>query len=81
MHTGKPLVVDNRGGWQYMIDHNKTGFLCNNERDFIYYGSILAYEPELRTEIAHNAYQKAQEISGLEVSVASWRKVFERIFN
>lgn len=81
MWTGKPLVVDNRGGWQYMIDHGKTGFLCNNERDFIYWGSRLAYEPELRNTIAENAYQKAQEISSLEASVASWRKVFERVFN
>lgn len=81
MHAGVPLVVDNRGGWQYMIEHGVTGFLCNNERDFMYYGSRLAYDLDLRNQIAYNARKKAEEISGLEISKESWRQVFEVIFN
>lgn len=81
MYSGKPLVVDNRGGWQYMIEHGISGFLCNNERDFIYWGSRLSYEHELREKIAENALARAKELSSLEVSTESWKKVFEKLFS
>lgn len=80
MYAGVPLIVDNRGGWQYMIEHGKTGYLCNHERDFMYYASHLAYNPDVRKEIALNAYQKAQELSSFEVSKASWESVFEKVY-
>lgn len=81
MFSGKPLVVDNRGGWQYMIDHGVNGFLCNHARDFIYYGSRLSYDLDLRQKIAENALKKAQELSSFEVSRDSWKKVFDRVYN
>lgn len=81
MMSGKPLVVDNRGGWKTLIEHNVSGFLCNNARDFIYHSSRLAYEDDLRLRIAENARKRAIELSSLEVSAASWKKVFERLFN
>lgn len=81
MYAGKPLVVDNHGGWQNMIEHGVTGFLCNHERDFMYWGTRLAYEPELREQIAINARNWAIENSCLAVSRASWERVFERVFN
>lgn len=81
MHSGKPLVVDKRGGWEYMIEHGKTGFLCEHERDFMYYGSRLAYDLDLRTEIAHNARERAQQLGGFEQSYDSWRRIFERVFS
>lgn len=80
MHSGKPLVVDNRGGWQYMINHKVDGFLCDTPRDFIYYGTRLAFEPELRQEIAINAKKKALELSSFESSKESWEKVFEKVY-
>lgn len=81
MFSGKPLVVDNREGWQHMIEHGKTGFLCNHERDFIYWGSRLAYEPELRVSIAERARERARELSGFKQSRESWKRIFERVFN
>lgn len=81
MMTGKPLVVDNRGGWKHMIEHGKTGFLCNHERDFIYFGSRLAYDLDLRDKIAHAAYKSAQDMASMEVSKASWQKVFDSLFS
>lgn len=80
MATGTPLVVDNRGGWRYMIEHGVDGFLCNHERDFIYYGSRLAYDFDLRKEIAHNAKVKWQKLGGFEVSSQSWNDVFDKVF-
>lgn len=81
MHSGKPLVVDRREGWIHMIEHRKTGFLCDNPLDFITYGSILAYNPSLRAEIAYNAKQRAIQLGGYEQSYNSWRRIFERVFD
>ena len=80
MYSGKPLLVDNRGGWQYMIDHGVNGFLCDSPRDFIYWGSRLCYEPELREKIATNALEKAKSLSSFEVSKESWKQVFEKVY-
>lgn len=80
MYSGVPLIVDRRAGWMYMVEHGVTGFLCKHERDFIYYASKMAYEPELREQIAINAYKRATELSSLEVAKDSWEKVFNMIF-
>lgn len=81
MYSGKPLVVDNRGGWQYMIEHGHTGFLCNTQQDFIYWGTRLAYEYDLRQFIARNALKRAKELSSFEASKASWQKIFEQVYS
>lgn len=79
MSSGSVLIVDNRGGWKQLVDHGKTGWLCDHERDFIYYASKMAYEPELRNEMAHNAKIRAEELGGKAASEASWEEVFELI--
>lgn len=81
MYSGVPLVVDDRGGWKTMIEHGISGALCKDQRDFIYWGSRLAYEPELRYAFAEKAKQRAEEISSYEVASKSWSKIFERVFN
>lgn len=80
MYSGKPLVVDNRGGWKTLVEHGVTGFLCNHERDFIYYGSRLAYDFDLRSSMAEKAREKARELSSLQVAMESWKKVFETVY-
>ncbi len=79
MASGSVLIVDNRGGWKQMVEHGKTGWLCDHERDFIYYASKMAYEPELRAEMADAARLRSLELGGLEASKASWNSVFEEI--
>lgn len=81
MASGSVLIVDNRGGWRQMVDHGKTGWLCDHERDFIYYASKMAYEPHLRDDMAEAARQRGLELGGLEASTASWEEVFEAIGN
>jgi len=79
MASGSVLIVDKRGGWMRMIEHGRTGFLCSCPRDFIYYASKMAYEPEARNEIARRALRRGQELSGEEPSKKSWKEVFEYI--
>jgi hypothetical protein len=79
MASGSVLIVDNRGGWQQMVEHGKTGWLCNHERDFIYHASKMAYEPNLRDDMAEAARERGQLLGGLEQSCASWAEVFEEM--
>ena len=79
MSSGSVLIVDNRGGWRQMVEHGKTGWLCDHERDFIYYASKMAYEPQLRAEMAEAGRLRALALGGLEASVASWEEVFEEL--
>jgi len=79
MASGSVLIVDNRGGWKKQVEHGVTGWLCDHERDFIYYASRMAYEPTLRADMAEAARQRGLALGGLEASVASWEEVFEAI--
>ncbi len=79
MASGSVLIVDNRGGWRQMIEHGKNGWLCNHERDFIYYASKMGYEPELRREIAEAARTRGIELGGMDASRSSWEAVFKEI--
>lgn len=79
MSSGSVLIVDNRGGWQQIVEHGKTGWLCNHERDFIYYASKMAYEPNLRSDMAAAARLRGQELGGMEASAASWQELFQTI--
>lgn len=77
MASGSVLIVDNRGGWRLMVEHGKTGWLCDDPRDFVYYASKMAYEPHLRDDMAAAAQERGLLLGGLEASVASWEMVFE----
>lgn len=79
MASGSVLIVDNRGGWQQMIEHGRTGWLCNHERDFIYYASKMAFEPHLREDMAEAARERGLTLGGMERSRASWESVFANI--
>lgn len=76
MSSGSVLVVDNRGGWRQMVEHGKTGWLCDNERDFIYYASKMAFERHMREDMACAARERVQQLASLKASAESWREVF-----
>ncbi len=78
MASGSVLIVDNRGGWRQMVEHGKTGWLCSNERDFIYYASKMACEPNLRDDMAEAARARGLELGGLDVSLRAGRKCWRR---
>jgi glycosyltransferase involved in cell wall biosynthesis len=79
MASGSVLIVDNRGGWQQMIQHGVTGWLCDDEQDFVRYASQMAGNPNQRLEIALAARKRLDEIAGKESCAGSWRDILSQL--
>jgi len=77
MSSGSVLIVDDRGGWQEMIKHGETGWLCKDNRDFIYYSSRMAYEKDEREKMAKRAKEYFSDvINNKELSKKDWEETF-----
>jgi glycosyltransferase involved in cell wall biosynthesis len=74
--SGSILVVDNRGGWQQLIEDGVTGWLCNDNREFVYKASRCAFESEERDRMRLLARQRLDRW-GLSASMDSWAQVFQ----
>jgi len=79
MSSGCLLIVDKRGGWIEQVEHGKTGFLCENDRDFVYYSSRAAYETEERRKMTENARDWLTTNWGMESSKKEWAAVFNKV--
>lgn len=79
MASGSVLVVDKRGGWEQMVEHGKTGWLCESPGDFIAYASKMAWEPHYREDMAAAARERGLALGGMDASLESWKAVFESI--
>ena len=78
MSSGSILIVDNRGGWTEMIKNGETGWLCNNQREFIYYSSRMAYEQDEREKMALRAKEYfCDVINNKENSKKDWEDIFK----
>lgn len=77
MASGCLLIVDNRGGWKELVQHKQTGFLCDDEREFVYYASRAAFEPEERRQMTLAARRWLDEHWGLESAKREWRSFFD----
>ena len=78
MSSGSVLIVDDKGGWQEMVEHGKTGWLCKDSRAFVYYSSRMAYEKDERDKMAKAAKEKLLEINNKEKCKESWKAIFEK---
>lgn len=81
MSSGSVLIVDNRGGWRQMVEHGKTGWLCSNPREFIYRASQMAFEPNMRADMAAAAKERLSLLAGRAASVETWGRIFDEIGN
>lgn len=76
MSSGSVLVVDNKGGWKVLVDDGKTGWLCNDQREFVYKASRAAYEVEETNTMRLAARNKIEDRWGKESAMKSWENVF-----
>ena len=80
MAAGVPLVVEARGGWNEMICHGRTGYLCRTDDEFAYYAARLAYDEEHRLEIARRARAAVvEELAEPGVLGLAWQELFASI--
>jgi len=79
MSSGVPLIVDNKGGWPELVKHGETGWLCNNEREFSYYSSRMAYEREEYLKMMNNGRKWLQEHWSMDAAKKNWTKFFKHI--
>lgn len=78
MSSGSVLVVDNRGGWTTLVEDGKTGWLCQDNREFVYKASRSAFEIEETNQLRINAKNKLEKEWGSENSIKSWENVFSQ---
>ena len=76
MASGSVLVVDRRGGWEQMVEHGKTGWLCDSPRDFITHATRMAWEPHRREDMAAAARERGLALGGQAAATESWAEVF-----
>lgn len=78
MSAGVPVVTQNQWGWREMIDHGRTGFLCDTDEDLAYYTAMLAYDEPLRLRITQNARAElVEKLANPATITEQWRSVLE----
>jgi glycosyltransferase involved in cell wall biosynthesis len=81
MSSGSILVVNNRGGWKLQVEDGKTGYLCNDAKEYIERSNLLANNIEFKEDMRFAARQKLEKEWGLEESMKSWENVFIQLEN
>ena len=76
MSMGSLLVVDNRGGWTVLVDDGKTGWLCADDREFVYKASRSAFETQESDDMRYAAREKLKNVWGKENSIKCWENIF-----
>jgi len=77
MAAGVPIVAEDRGGWLEMIQHGRTGYLCDTSAAVgDYVRRLAAHEPR-RLRIAQQAREAV--VDTLAAPEPIWRE-WERMF-
>jgi hypothetical protein len=76
MAAGVPIVAQNAWGWQEMIEHNVSGFLCANDSELVYWLDYLAGTEFRRREIAEAGRVRCEELSEPGAIIEGWRRLF-----
>lgn len=80
MASGVPICVERRGGWPEMIEHRRSGFVCESDQEIAHWISQLAWDDTLRLEIAARAYRRLLTLlADPEEIWDGWRKLFESL--
>ncbi len=79
MASGSVLIVDDRGGWKLQVEDGRTGWLCRDDREFVYKASRCAFEQEERQRMRRAARKRIEQQWGLQTAMKSWERVFEEL--
>lgn len=60
-------------------DNNETGFIANNESEFVYYATLLSKDKDKRIEMGNLSRQRLIEHFSWEQTVNSYKQLFEEI--
>jgi len=71
--SGVPAVVTDKGGPKFIVDHERSGFVCPTAEDFNASVLRLIASPALQCDMAIAARQRAQR--------ASWDAVFDSVYD
>ena len=82
MSFGKPVIGTNIGGIPEVIDHEKNGFLCENENrdDFVEKLLLLLRKKELRFKMGILSRKKAKQCFDFQNLVSSTEKYYDQIY-
>lgn len=77
MACGVPIVAQNRWGWKEMIRHGETGLLADSHDELAYHAARLAYDEELRMEIAQRARHALENhLADPDALWSGWQRAF-----
>lgn len=71
--SGLPAVVTSKGGPKFIVDHQRSGFVCANEDEFTAAVLRLIASNSLQQDMAVAARHRAER--------ASWDSVFESVYD
>ena len=71
--SGVPAIVSNQGGPKFIVQHNETGFVAENFKDFVKFSLELMDNPVKLVKMKRAAREFAHS--------RSWDKVFENVYS
>ena len=79
MASGVPIVTENRGGWQEMLDHGRTGFFCDTPDQVVAHATRLAGNEALRQNVARAAREAVRRLTAPEPIWRRWERLFKEL--
>jgi glycosyltransferase involved in cell wall biosynthesis len=80
MASGVPIVVEAKGGWLEMIEHGRTGFLCNSPAEVSRCIADLAVNENQRLDVAAHAYcHLLAHLADPEPILEGWLSIFKEL--
>lgn len=75
---GKPVIAFNKTAMKEVVVHNKTGFLANNEKEFLEYLKILMESKNLREKIGKNGRKFAKKFDW-DIAAEKYEKTLQKL--
>lgn len=80
MAAGVPVIAQRQWGWKEMIVEHETGFLGDSDEELAHWAATMAWNEDLRKEIAENARAYlAEHLASPKVIAEQWEELFNAI--